>query len=495
MRLTHWTFPLVALTGCSAVSDRETTTDDAASVSVDANAAYQIVGIHSGKCVEVAGGSTSNLAQIQIAACSTDARQQFRLEPMGSGYYRIRSVNGGRCIDVSGASTADGAPAIQYTCGTGHNQQWSITDVAPSVERITARHSGKAMEVSGWSTNDGASIVQRAYQGQGNQQFNLRAVGTTPGVTSDGGGGSTGSGRIFDQCRFHFGTIDSIAKNSPGLAAQIDYFTPGWMGVSDTFDQRYVCDETSSGAVLAGKVPVVVAYVAAFYVKRHYGLCDCNVSGCGANNDLCHYGAQRIQENLGAIVDVYRSYAQGYASCYGTSRPIVFDLEPDWYQYTGSSQTRAMTAAQAGSVMSQFVGAIKQYLPNARFSMDISPWVAPNNGSDNGKAWYSNFDMSSFSFINTSGGSTEAASTRIRSSNNMTWTGVSSVTGKPILADTGYGANGVSAGHDHDWDNPTYINARMKDGVIGISQYNPSSSWGSTIQSVRSQLGTPAICP
>lgn len=35
----------------------------------------------------------------------------------------------------------------------------------------------------------------------------------------------------------------------------------------------------------------------------------------------------------------------------------------------------------------------------------------------------------------------------------------------------------------------------MKDGVIGISQYNPTSNWGSTIQSIRSQLGTPKSCP
>jgi hypothetical protein len=103
--------------------------------------------------------------------------------------------------------------------------------------------------------------------------------------------------------------------------------------------------------------------------------------------------------------------------------------------------------------------------------------------------------MGQFMFINTSGGSTEAANTKIRSANAMTWAGVSSVTGKPILADTGYGANGVSAGHDANWDNPTYINARMKDGVIGISQYNPTSSWGSTIQSIRSQLGAPKVCP
>jgi hypothetical protein len=191
---------------------------------------------------------------------------------------------------------------------------------------------------------------------------------------------------------------------------------------------------------------------------------------------------------------VYKSYAQGFASCYGTTKPIVFEMEPDWYQYTGSSQTEPMTEAQAGTIMGQFVAAVKQYLPNAHFSIDISPWVG-NNGADNGAEWYSHFDMSLFTFVNTSGGSTQGNATRIRSSNQMTWAGVSQVTGKPILADTGYGVNGSSAGPDPNWDAAANINARMADGVVSISQYNPASTWGSTISSVRPQLNAPKFCP
>jgi hypothetical protein len=47
---------------------------------------------------------------------------------------------------------------------------------------------------------------------------------------------------------------------------------------------------------------------------------------------------------------------------------------------------------------------------------------------------------------------------------------------------------------DPNWDNVTNINARMTDGVVGISQYNPASR-GSTIASVRSQLNAPKVCP
>jgi hypothetical protein len=217
---------------------------------------------------------------------------------------------------------------------------------------------------------------------------------------------------------------------------------------------------------------------------------DCNVG----SPDLCTHGALYIKENLETILGVYRSYAQGYRDCYGTERPIVFEMEPDYYQYTYDTQTNPMTLAEAGSIMNQFVSAIREHLPNAVFSLDISPWVSPNNGEDHGADWYSNFDMSLFTFVNTSGGSTDASSEKIRGSNNMTWSGVSLASGRGVLADTGYGVNGSSAGHDQNWDNPDFINARIADGVVSISQYNPNSNWGNTIAQIRDQLDTPPGC-
>jgi hypothetical protein len=169
-------------------------------------------------------------------------------------------------------------------------------------------------------------------------------------------------------------------------------------------------------------------------------------------------------------------------------------MEPDWYQYTISNQTQPWTPAQAGSKMTELVNALKGSLPNARFSLDVSPWVG-SNGSDNGKAWYSNFDMSLYTFVNTSGGGTNANTAKIRSSNNMTWAGLFAAAGKPILADTGYGANGMSAGHDANWDVAANVNARIAEGVVSIAQYNPNGNWGSTISGMRSQLSTPKVCP
>ena len=270
------------------------------------------------------------------------------------------------------------------------------------------------------------------------------------------------------------------------MISQIDFITPGWM--LGTFNQSGVCTETAAGGALAGKLPVDVTYVAANYVKSHHSLCDCNVSGC-SGGDLCTYGAQYITQDWAAILAAYTSNSTGFAACLG-GRPIVFEMEPDWYQYTITNQTQPWSAATAGTNMTALVNALKASLPNARFSMDISPWI-PNNGS----AWYPNFDMSLFTFINTSGGGTDANNTKIRASNAMTWAGVNSVTGKPILADTGYGAAGASAGEDPNWNVAANINARILDGVISISQYNPTSGWGNTIAGIRSQLNTPRYCP
>ena len=316
--------------------------------------------------------------------------------------------------------------------------------------------------------------------------------GAAAGAAGKGGSGNTP--RVFSQCRFHFGAIDGSARQNASLAAQLDYFTPGWMGTNgDTFDQGYVCDDTDPGEPLAGKIPFVVSYIAAGYAKRHHSprLNDCNVG----TPHLCTEGAGFIAQNLAAILNVYRSFARGYANCYGTTRPIVFLMEPDFYQYTASTQNDPWTPAEAGQFMSQFVGALRESLPNAIFSMDISPWVSPNNGSDHGAQWFSSFDMSLFTFIHTSGGGTDAANAKIRSANNMTWAGVHAATRKPILADTGYGVNGSSAGHDAAWDNVNNINARIANGVVGITQYNPNGSWASTLTGIRSQLATPALCP
>lgn len=313
--------------------------------------------------------------------------------------------------------------------------------------------------------------------------------GDGTGGASTGGNPGTGGasgGSTFPECRFHFGVIDSYARDNAGIRAEVDYFTPGWMGQKDTFDMQYVCEQANPGGQLEGILPVIVSYVIAFTARRDENLQDCNVG----SPSLCDYGATYLRAHLeDRILPIYRAYAEGFAGCWGTTKPIVFLMEPDFYQYNAGGDPNSLSPAEAGQIMGRLVETLRQALPNAVFSLDISPWI-PNQGAE----WYANFELSDFTFINTSGGGTEAGNDRIRSSNDMTWAGVHGVTGKPILADTGYGVAGTSAGHDAAWDVPGNINARIANGVIGINQYNPKSDWGSTIAGIRDQLDS-VPCP
>jgi hypothetical protein len=424
----------------------------------------------------------SMVAASALLGCAGDASDDGPVSGKGGS-----SGSGGMTTTSSGGTVGQGGSGVggATIAGTGG----AMVGTGGTNATGGANGTGGAVGKGGSNAAGGATPAGGA-AGKGGGGGTTSAAG---GSTSSGGG--TSGSQVFSQCRFHFGTIDSIAKNGgTSMISQLDYFIPGWMGTNgDVFDQGYVCEEGKQGAVLGNLVPVVVSYIAAGYVKRHHNLCDGNVSGC-SGGDLAKNGAQYITQDWNAILTEYKAFATGYANCWGTTRPIVFEMEPDWYQYTISNQTQPWTAAQAGSKMTELVNALKGSLPNARFSIDVSPWVG-SNGSDNGKAWFSNFDMSLFTFVNTSGGGTNANTTKIRSSNNMTWSGLNAATGKPILADTGYGANGASAGPDANWDSAANINARIADGVVSIAQYNPSSNWGTTISGVRSQLSAPKICP
>lgn len=380
----------------------------------------------------------------------------------------------GAGASAGGSSANGGAPAA----GASGSPAQSGSGGSPSSGGSGGAAGGNQAGSVGMAGSSGAASGGNGGRASGGNGG--RAGGGSAGAAGSGGGGS--SVRAFKQCRFHFGTIDGRAKGNSALIQQLDYFTPGWLGQADTFNMQSVC--TQANGEFSNVVPAVVAYVIAFKARRDRGLEDCNVSGA---TNLCRYGATFIRENRAAILNVYRSYAQGFAGCYGTTKPMIWFMEPDFYQYVVGGDAQALTAAEAGQLMTEMVTTVRQALPNAVFSMDISPWVG-SNGRENGSAWFGNFNMGLFTFINTSGGGTHANNVRIRPENEMTWAGVHSVTGKPILADTGYGVAGTSTGHDAQWDSVANINARIADGVVGISQYNPNSGWAGTIGQIRPQL-------
>lgn len=186
-------FPLLAVAACGPAQEFEEDFEygeATEAIVIDGSAEYTITGVQSGKCVEIANGSTADGARVQISSCTGQARQRFRIEAADGGYFRIRNVGTNKCLDVTGASTGDGAAIQQYSCWAGQNQQFSLSDVTSDAVRITARHSGKVLDVNGRGTADGTQLIQWPWNGQTNQQFRVVRFGSGGG--GGGGGGNTG---------------------------------------------------------------------------------------------------------------------------------------------------------------------------------------------------------------------------------------------------------------------------------------------------------------
>jgi hypothetical protein len=279
-------------------------------------------------------------------------------------------------------------------------------------------------------------------------------------------------------CKFNFGAGWSGLNSTYPAAAD---FVTIWAGSDEAWNAYWIGDmvkATRPGGKLAGKTPVFYSYIIAFTARRDLGLQDCNV---GSPN-LCQKGANFIRQQKSRILSQYAKYASEAAKIVG-SDPIVWMMEPDYYQYAQAGQEGgALSFAEAGAFMKEMVATVRQSLPGAVFSLDISPWINDVGG------WYGAFNMADFTYINTSGGGTDANNAKIRSANNMTWKSVHDATHKPIIADDGYGVAGSSTFHDATWDDLNNLKARIADGVVAIGQANPKADWNNTITSLQGQL-------
>jgi hypothetical protein len=125
----------------------------------------QILGVPSGRCVDVPSASTTNGTQVQLWDCHTQVNQ---LWTPTSG--RQLTVYGTKCLDAFGQGTTPGTAVIIWDCHGGANQQWNVNPNGT----ITGVQSGLCVDASGQGTANGTRIILWSCNGQGNQQWRLR---------------------------------------------------------------------------------------------------------------------------------------------------------------------------------------------------------------------------------------------------------------------------------------------------------------------------------
>ncbi|MGP3920498.1 RICIN domain-containing protein [Nonomuraea sp. 10N515B] len=128
---------------------------------------------HSGKCLDVAVASQLDAAFVQQWQCyDAPDNQTWNFVAVGDsnladgfladGYYTVSADHSGKCLEVAGGSTADNATVHQMTCDSRNtSQQWRLVQRPNGYFGLVARHSGKCLEVPNGNLNNGIGVVQQ----------------------------------------------------------------------------------------------------------------------------------------------------------------------------------------------------------------------------------------------------------------------------------------------------------------------------------------------
>jgi glucosylceramidase len=122
-----------------------------------------IVGL-AGKCVDVAGASTTNGASVQLFDCNGSAAQNWTRTADNS----IQAL--GKCMDVTGAATTDGAKIQLFDCNGTNAQKWTV-----SGSTLVNTGSGKCLDATGNSSANGNQLQIWTCVGAANQQWRVPA--------------------------------------------------------------------------------------------------------------------------------------------------------------------------------------------------------------------------------------------------------------------------------------------------------------------------------
>ena len=130
-----------------------------------------------GMVLDVAGGSKSDRANVQLGGSNGGANQKWRVSHDSKGYVTLSNANSGKVLDVAGGSARNGANALQYSSNGGRNQKWVAVRSGSSYRLVSAMSQSLVLEVAGWSTKNGANVDVWTSNGGANQQWKFKPVG------------------------------------------------------------------------------------------------------------------------------------------------------------------------------------------------------------------------------------------------------------------------------------------------------------------------------
>lgn len=128
----------------------------------DGGTAGAIVGVGSGRCVDVPNQSHTAGTQVALWDCNGGSNQQWTTTSAGE----LR-VYGNDCLDAAGQGTGPGTKVDIWGCTGGANQKWTIH----SDGTITGDQSGLCLDATGAGTANGTLLQLWTCNGSSNQKW------------------------------------------------------------------------------------------------------------------------------------------------------------------------------------------------------------------------------------------------------------------------------------------------------------------------------------
>lgn len=135
--------------------------------------------LDSDKVASVANSSASDSAAITLNDNADLSSQRFEVISTGDGYYKIVAEHSGKVLDVKGGSSVSGTPVQQYTENSTSSQQWGFVDAGNGYYYICSAL-GTFLDVKLGVAANGTQIQTYAYNGTNSQKWKLVASDYQP---------------------------------------------------------------------------------------------------------------------------------------------------------------------------------------------------------------------------------------------------------------------------------------------------------------------------
>ena len=128
------------------------------------------------KVIDIAGGSGSNGANVQIYASNGTFAQLFSFE-YHDGYYLIRNVKSQKVLDVASGNLVPGTNVQQWEAGSNNdNQLFAAVDNEDGSYSFVNKATGLRLDIAGGSDSNGANVQVYDSNGSNGQKFALDEV-------------------------------------------------------------------------------------------------------------------------------------------------------------------------------------------------------------------------------------------------------------------------------------------------------------------------------